>query len=81
MYKQIPPYFQQGKLDVIKKPPHTAKALRFQIFFIEQGRIKKFVDSNSKSLTHFVNNPQLDGIVGAVDDISNGGFGYAAFDI
>lgn len=56
-------------------------ALRLQIIFIEQGKIKKFIDPNSKPLTHFVDDPQLYRIIGTVDHISNGGFRHTAFHV
>lgn len=43
--------------------------------------MRKGVDTNLQTLAHFVNDPQLYGIVGTVDDIAYGGLGNAAFHI
>lgn len=45
---------------------------RIKITFCKQRRIKELDNLNAKSLAHFVNHPQLDRIVCAVDHIPNG---------
>ena len=55
------------------------KPLRFQIFFIKQGRIEKLCNTNTESLTHLVDDPELYGIVSAVHYIANGRLGHTVF--
>ena len=40
--------------------------------------IKKVIEIDFKSLTHFVDDTQLDRIIGTVDDITDRGFWYTA---
>lgn len=56
----------------------TLLFLRLQIDLIEKRRLEKFTDADLKALTKLMDDPQLYGIVGAVDDVENGGFGNAA---
>lgn len=56
--------------------------LRFlwiEILFIKKRRMKKIGNADLKALTYFVDNTQLYRIIGALDDVVNGGFGYTTF--
>ena len=58
-----------------------SEGLWFQIIFFKKRRCEKGVDTNLQTLAHLVNNPQLYGIVGTVDDIADGRFGHTTFHI
>ena len=49
-----------------------------EIDLIEQGRLEKLRHADLEALTDFVNDPQLYGIVGTMDDIADGGLGNTA---
>jgi len=55
-----------------------AFASRFQIVLAEERRIEKLCQAYAESLTQFVKNPQDNGIIGAIDQISDGRFRDAA---
>ena len=55
--------------------------LRIEIAFFKQGRGEKLGDRDVHSLAQLVDDPQLYGVVGAIDDIAYGRFWNAAFDI
>lgn len=59
--------------------PLAQKLLGFQIIFVEEWRVKEFRDTDTESLTHFMDYSEFYGIIGAVDQIADGGFWYAAF--
>lgn len=46
--------------------------LWFEIFLIEQRGTEKFTDSNFESLAQFMDDAQLHGRIGTVDDIGYG---------
>ena len=53
--------------------------LRFQIIFFEQRRLEEVSNTDLQSLAYFVNDPQFYGIIGTMDDVVDGRFGYAGF--
>ena len=57
------------------------KLLRFQIIFDEQRRVEELCDADAKSLANFVDYTKLNGVIGAVYQVTNGGFRHATFDI
>ena len=59
--------------------PLAQKLLGFQIIFDEQRRVEELCDADSKALANFVNDSQLNRIIGAVYQVTDGGFRYAAF--
>ena len=61
--------------------PLAQKLLGFQIIFDEQRRVEELCDADSKALANFVNDSQLNRIIGAVYQITNSGFRHATFDI
>ena len=52
--------------------------LWIQIVLVKEGGLEKLRNADRKPLADFVNDPQLHGIVGAVDDVVDGGFGDTA---
>jgi len=61
--------------------PLAQKLLGFQIVFREQRGIKELRNANVKSLAHFMDNTELYGIVGAINQVSDRRLGDTAFDI
>jgi hypothetical protein len=61
--------------------PLAQKLLGFQIIFDEQRRVEELCDADAKSLANFVNDSELYRIIGAVYQVTDGGFRYATFDI
>ena len=61
--------------------PLAQKLLGFQIIFDEQRRVEELCDADAKSLANFVDYTELYRIIGAVYQITNGGFRHATFDI
>ena len=57
------------------------KVLGIKVFFLKQGRIEKGIQTNAQPLAHLMDDPQLYGIVRAVNDVTDGGLGNAAFHI
>ncbi len=55
--------------------------LRFQIVFSKERRSEELTDVNIQSLTQLVDDSQFDRVIGAIDDVSNGRLGDAAFHI
>ena len=53
--------------------------LRFQIIIFEQRGLEKVSNTDLQSLAYFVNDPQFYGIIGTMDDVVDGRFGYAGF--
>ena len=53
--------------------------LWFQVYLVKKGRLEKFSNADFKALTDLVDDPQLDGIVGAVNDVVESSLGDAAF--
>ena len=49
-----------------------------QIYLIKQGRLEKLRNADLETLTDLVNDPQLHGIVGTMDNIADGGLGDTA---
>ena len=68
-------------VEIINPPANVSEGLWFQIIFFEKWRCKKSIYSNLQPLAHLMNDPQLYGIVGTVDDVAYGRFGYAAFHV
>lgn len=48
--------------------------LWIQIVLVKEGRLEKLCNADGKTLTDFVNDPKLHRIIGAVDDVVDGGF-------
>lgn len=61
--------------------PLAQKLLGFQIVFDEKWGIEELCDADAKSLANFVNDSELYRIIGAVYQVTDGGFRYATFDI
>ena len=55
--------------------------LWLQIIFVKQWGSEKLGNRQPQALAHFVNDPQLHGRIGTVEDIADGRLGNAAFDI
>lgn len=53
--------------------------LWFQIGFFKKWGMEKVVDVDFKPLTYFMDDTQFYGIIGTVNDVSNGGFRHTAF--
>ena len=53
-------------------------SLWLQIRFIEIWGIKEIGNVDLKALAYFVDHAQLYRVIGAIDDITDGGFGHAA---
>ena len=51
---------------------------RLQIAFFEKRRCEEIGNVDIQSLADFVNHAELHGIVGAIDDVADRGFGHAA---
>ena len=47
--------------------------------FFKEGRLEKFRNTDFEALAQFVDDSELHGIVGAVDQIADGGLRNAAF--
>lgn len=58
--------------------PLAQKLLGFQIIFVEEGRVKEFRDTDTESLTYFMDYTEFYGIVGAVNQIADGRFRHSA---
>ena len=55
--------------------------LWLKICFIEIRRIKEGRNIDLQALANLVDYTQLHRIIGTVDDVADGGLGYAAFDV
>ena len=58
-----------------------ANVLRFEVRFVEIGRSKEIGNIDPQPLAKLMDHAQLHGIVGTIDDVSDGGLGHAALDI
>ncbi len=53
--------------------------LWFQIYLVKKRGLEKFSNADFEALTDLVNDPQLDGIIGAVNDVVESSLGNTAF--
>ena len=61
--------------------PLAQKLLGFQIIFDKKRGVEKLCDADAKSLANFVDYTELYRIIGAVYQVSDGGFWHATLDI
>ena len=57
------------------------KLLGFEIIFSKQWRVEELRNTDAKPLAHFVDHTKLYGIVGAVDQVTDGRFRDTTLDI
>ena len=68
-------------MEQTKPPAKLVGGLRFQVIFLEKRWGKKGVNADPQALAQLMDDPQLHGVIGAVHNIADGGFGNAAFHI